>query len=159
MSKKTIVVILITMIIILGGISLYSTFAYDTEATKLDASSADYDLIYSLKELSKNNVSVLSKDTKYVDVDLNNTYTSTVRYAIYYNLLNPKNMPADVTISLSEDSSDRLEDTIKSGEKKTISIKIVNNSDDDIELVIGSVVGFENGNIEDLLSNNEVLIK
>ena len=159
MSKKTIVVILIAMIVILGGISLYSTFAYDAEATKLDASSADYNLIYSLKELSKNNVYVLSKDTKYVDVDLNNTYISTVRYAIYYNLLKPKNMPDDVTISLSEDSSDRLEDTIKSGERKTISIKIVNNSDNDIELVIGSVVGFENGNIDDLLSNNEVLIK
>ena len=159
MSKKIIVVILITMIVILGGVSLYTTFAYDAEAAKLDASSADYDLIYSLKELSSNKIYVSAKETKFIDITLDNTYTSTVRYAMYYNLLNHKKLPDNVTISLAEDSPSRLEDTIKSGENKVISIKIVNNSDDNLELVVGSVVGFENGNVADLLKENEVLIK
>ncbi len=154
-----IVTVLITMILVLGCISLYSTFAYDAEAAKLDASNADYDLIYSLKELSSSEVYVAAKETKYIDITLNNTYTSNVRYAMYYNLLNPKNMPDNVKITLAEESSNKLEDVIKSGESKVISIKIVNASESDIELVIGSVVGFENGNIEDLLNGNEVLIK
>ena len=100
-----------------------------------------------------------AKETKFIDITLDNTYTSTVRYAMYYNLLNHKKLPDNVTISLAEDSPSRLEDTIKSGENKVISIKIVNNSDDNLELVVGSVVGFENGNVADLLKENEVLIK
>ena len=159
MRKKLIVTVLITMILVLGGISLYSTFAYDAEAAKLDDSTADYDLVYSLKELSSSEVYVLANETKYIDVTLDNTYNATVRYAMYYNLLSPKNMPDSVKISLAEDSPNRLEDTIKSGESKVISIKIVNGSNSNIELIIGSLVGFENGNIADLLNNNEVLIK
>ena len=159
MNKKTIVAVLVLMILILGGISLYSTFAYDAEDTKLDESTADYDLVYSLKELSSSEVYVSSNETKYVDVSLNNTYSGTVRYAMYYHLLNAKTLPDNVTISLAEDSVNRLEDTIKSGENKVISIKIVNGSDKELELVIGSVVGFENGNIADLLGENEILIR
>ena len=51
MSKKIIVIALLGLIIALGGISLYSTFAYDAEAARLDESSSDYNLIYSLKNI------------------------------------------------------------------------------------------------------------
>ena len=159
MSKKSIIIILLIMLIAIGGISLYSTFAYDAEASKLDDSTADYNLIYSIKQLSSNEVYVSAKETKYIDITLENTYTSTIRYAMYYNLLSPKKMPDNVNIGLAEESSSSLEDTIKTLQKKIISIKIVNNSEDDLDLVIGSVVGFENGNIEELLKDGEVLIK
>ena len=36
MKKKLIVVVLVTLILVLGGISLYSTFAYDPEAAQLE---------------------------------------------------------------------------------------------------------------------------
>ena len=159
MKKKLIVTVLITLILVLGCISLYSTFAYDPEAAQLGNSEADYDLVYSLKELSSSEIYVAAKDNKYMDITLNNTYASSVRYAMYYNLISPKNMPDNVHIGLAEESAGRLEDIIKSGESKVITIKITNDSDSDIKLVVGSVVGFENGNIEDLLKDNETLIK
>ena len=159
MNKKTIVAVLITMILVLGGISLYSTFAYDVEATKLDDSTADYNLVYSLKDLSSSEIYLSTNETKYIDITLNNTYTGTIRYAMYYNLLNPKNMPNNVDISLAETSLSALEGTIKSGESKVISIKIANNSDNNLKLIVGAVAGFENGNINELLNENEILIK
>ena len=39
-----------------------------------------------------------------------------------------------------------LQNTIKSGENRKVSIKIENNSEYNIELIIGALVGFENGN-------------
>lgn len=158
MSKKIIVIALIAMIVALGGISLYTTFAYDAEAAKLDESSSDYNLIYSLKDISSNQVHVLPKETKYIDIALKNTYTATVRYAVYYRVLNGKNA-ADLTLSLAEESQDSLQDTIGANEDKVVSVKIVNNSDNEMDLVVGSVVGFENGNVEDLLEENEMLVK
>ncbi len=158
MKKKIIVIALIAMIIALGGISLYSTFAYDAEASKLDDSSSDYNLIYSLKDISKNQVHILPKETKYIDISLKNTYTATVRYAIYYRVINGKN-DGNLVLSLAEESEDALQDTIGADEDKVVSVKIVNNSDNEMDLVVGSVVGFENGNIEDLLEENETLVK
>ena len=158
MKKKIIVIALIAMIIALGGISLYSTFAYDAEASKLDDSSSDYNLIYSLKDISKNQVHILPKETKYIDISLKNTYTATVRYAIYYRVINRKN-DGNLVLSLAEESEDALQDTIGADEDKVVSVKIVNNSDNEMDLVVGSVVGFENGNIEDLLEENETLVK
>ena len=101
---------------------------------------------------------VLPKETKFIDITLNNTYTSTVRYAIYYHVISGKNS-SDLSLSLAEDSKDALQDTIKANENKVVSVKITNNSDNEIDLVVGSVVGFENGNIEDLLEENEILVK
>ena len=46
MSKKSIIIILIALLVCLGGISFYSTFAYNGDIDNLDASQADYNLIY-----------------------------------------------------------------------------------------------------------------
>lgn len=159
MTKKSIYIILFIMLFTVGILSLYTTFAYDEESTKFDESKANYNLIYSLKDTSNKQISVTSKETKYVDIMLNNTYNSTVKYGMYYHLLKPNKMPDNVKISLSEDSIDLLQDTIKPGENKVVSIRIENNSEYNIELIIGALVGFENGNIEELLKNDEVIIK
>ena len=68
-------------------------------------------------------------------------------------------MPENVSISVSLDSKDQAESTINSGEVKTVTIKIVNNSENNIDLVLGTLIGFENGNIADLIKNGEILIK
>ena len=52
MSKRSILIILFLLLLSVGGITLYNTFAYDAEASKLEASNADYNIIYSLKENS-----------------------------------------------------------------------------------------------------------
>ena len=159
MSKKSIIIILSIMIIALGGISLYSTFAYNGEVASLGDSQADFDLIYSIKKLSNNEIFILEKETKYIDITLENTYNSSVKYAMYYSFIKqPKNLN-DVTIALADSSVDKLQGIIKSGEKKVVSVRITNNSTDSVDLIVGSIVGFENGKIEDLINDGEYLIK
>ena len=78
---------------------------------------------------------------------------------MYYYLINPNKLPDNVTITLAEDSQEPLEGNIKQQDSKTISIKITNYSEYTINLIIGALIGFENGNIEELVSEGEVLIK
>ena len=68
-------------------------------------------------------------------------------------------MPDGITITLAPESSDLLENTIKPNGERTISLRITNNSEYNIDLIVGAIVGFENGNIEDLLKSGENLIK
>lgn len=159
MTKKSIYIILFVMVFTISILSLYTTFAYDEENEILDESTADYNLIYSLKETSNKQISVASRETKFVDINLNNSYSSTIRYGMYYRLIKPNKMPNDVKISLAENSIDPLQNTIKTGENSIVSIRIENKSEYNIELIIGALVGFENGNIEDLLKDNETIIK
>ena len=126
MNKKSVIIVLFIMLLIVSGVSIYSTFAFDEDVSELDNSNADYNLIYSIKNSSDKQVSVASKETKYVDILLQNTYSSTVKYGMYYYLISPNKMPDNVNISLSEESNDSLQDTIKQGENKSISLKIVN---------------------------------
>ena len=159
MSKKSILIILVLMLVSVGGITIYNTFAYNEEISKLEDSNADYNLIYSLKENSNKYVSVASKTETFVDIELTNIYPATVKYGMYYYLVNPKNMPSNVEIKLSEDSENKAEDILKSAESKTISIRITNNSEYNIDLIVGALIGFEHGNINELVKTGEILIK
>ena len=159
MSKKSIFTILFIMVLSAIIVSLYSTFAYDEESTKLDDSTADYNLIYSMRESNKNQVIVTANETKFVDITLRNDYQSNVKYGIYYHLVSPNKLPNNVSISLAEESRDALEDIIKPNQEKIITIKISNNSENNIDIIVGALVGFENGNIEELIKNGEYLIK
>lgn len=158
MSKKTILIILLMMLSI-GIVSLYATFAIDEETKQLGNSTADYNLIYSIKENS-NKILILSpNEEKYVDVTLNNPYNSTVKYGMYYYVENSNSPPEGLTVSLAEDSLDLLQNTIKPNQTRSISIKVVNNSQTQIELIVGALVGFEKGNIQELVKDGEILIK
>jgi len=159
MNKKSIFIILFVMAISACIVSIYSTFAYDEEATTLEDSTADYNLLYSIKENSENKTSVLAGETKMIDVNLKNEYASTVKYGMYYYLLSPKELPNNVTITLADESLNLLEDVINEGEEKVITIKIKNLSEENIEIVIGALVGFENGNIKELIKDGEILIR
>ena len=159
MSKKSIIIILIALLVCLCGISFYSTFAYNGDIDNLDASQADYNLIYSIKKHSNNEVTVLENETKYIDITLENTYTSSVKYAMYYKYIKQPKDTNNIIIGLADNSNDSLQGIIKPSEKKIISIKITNNTEKSIDLVVGSIVGFENGDIKDLIKNGETLIK
>lgn len=159
MKKRIIIITILVTLLSIGIISVYSTYAYNEEDNILDESDANYNLIYSIRENSNKEVVINSKEEKYVNITLTNTYESTVKYGMYYYLINPKNLPENVTITLAEDSIDLLENIIKPNQTRSISIKIVNNSEKQLELIIGALVGFEKGNIEDLAKNGEQLIK
>lgn len=157
--KKNIIIIILLIMLSIGIISLYTTFAYQEENKIEEPSDADYNLIYSLKDNINQEISINAKEEKYVDINLTNTYSSTIKYGLYYYLINPNKLPDNVTITLAEDSQEPLESNIKQQDSKTISIKITNYSEYTINLIIGALIGFENGNIEELLSEGEVLIK
>ena len=147
MSKRSILIILFLLLLSVGGITLYNTFAYDAEASKLSKSQADYNIIYSLKENSDKYITVPAKEEKYVDIELNNTYTGAIKYGMYYLPINPKQISNNVSITLSEDSISSVEEIIQPSETKNIEIKIDNKSEEDVELLIGALIGFENGEI------------
>ena len=158
MSKSKIMVVLLIMLSI-GIISLYTTFAYQEENTIEEISTSDYNLIYPLKNNTNKEITLGSHEEKFIDINLKNTYDSTIRYGMYYYLINPNKLPDNISITLAEESKDPLEDIIKPQETKTISIKITNNSEYTINLIVGALIGFENGNIKDLITDGEVLIK
>ena len=74
-------------------------------------------------------------------------------------MITPTSLPENVTITLAEDSIDSLEDTIKPSQTRSVSIRINNSSEYSINLIIGALIGFENGEISDLITDGEKLIK
>ena len=78
---------------------------------------------------------------------------------MYYYLIEPKTTPENFTITLSEDSQDLLENTIKPNQTRNISLKLNNAGESQIEIIVGALVGFEKGNIEELVQKGETLIK
>ena len=158
MKKKTLLVVLLTILTI-GIVSLYTTFAYDENNNKLEDSDANYNLIYSIKEKSNREVVVGSNEEKYIDITLSNPYNSSVKYGMYYYLVSPSSLPDGISITLSEDSTDSLEDIIKPNQTRVVTLKITNNSSYQVEMLLGALVGFEKGKIEDLAKNGETLIK
>ena len=159
MSKNKIIIFLLIMLSI-GVISLYTTYAFEeNNIINYVESTSDYNIISSIKESTNKEISVNALEEKFIDVSLKNTYESTIKYGMYYYLISPDKLPDNVIITLSEDSEDILENTIKPDETRNISIKITNNSEYSINLIIGALIGFEHGEIEDLITDGEVLIK
>lgn len=160
MSKNKIIIVLLIMLSI-AVISLYSTYAYEENNVNnfIDPSESNYNLIYSLKESTNKEITVGSKEEKFIDISLKNTYSSTIKYGMYYYLINPTALPNNVTITLAEDSVDGLENIIKPEQTRNVSIQITNDSEYAINLIIGALIGYENGEIEELVTEGEVLIK
>ena len=159
MSKNKIMIVLLLMLSI-GIVSLYTTYAYEENTNIINEESvSNSNLIYALKDSSNKEITVNANEVKFIDISLKNTYESTVRYGMYYYMISPEKLPDNVIITLAEDSKDSLENIIKPGITKSISIKIENKSEYSINLIIGALIGFENGKIEDLITDGEVLIK
>ncbi len=156
MQKKTIFIILIVLVFAASILSLYSSFAYNEENKDLGESSADYNLIFSLHDEAGKQVSVARKNHVYVDINVTNTYTHRVKYGTYY--YSKDKLPSGIVVT-GTNSSDKLEDIIDPGEKRTISLKITNDSEYNVDLLVGTLVGFENGNISDLVTDGIHLIK
>ena len=159
MSKNKIMVVLLIMLSI-GIISLYTTFGYEGDNNVIEEeSTSDHKITTSLKESTDKEIFVNANEEKFIDISLKNTYDANIRYGMYYYMINPEKLPDDVTITLADDSIDPLENIIKSGETKSVSIRITNNSEYTINLIVGAVGGFEKGKIEDIELDGGILIK
>lgn len=158
MSKNKIIIALLILLSI-GVISLYTTYGFEGNNNINEPLNSGNNLIYSLKESSNKEITLSPKEEKFIDISLKNTYEYTIRYGMYYYLISPTSLPDNVKITLSEDSTDLLENTIKPNQTRSVSIKITNNSEYSINLIIGALIGFEHGEIEELVTAGEVLIK
>lgn len=158
MSKKSIVAILM-MIFSIGIISMYTTYAFDNEVGTLGESTADHNLIYSISENSNRQISLMAGETKFVDIALTNTLSSPIEYGMYYYAVNPDVLPDGVKISLADSSIDPLEDIIEVNKEKVVSLKLVNDSEYNVMLLVGALIGFENGDIRELETDKQILIK
>lgn len=155
LSKKSVIAVLM-MILSFGIISIYSTYAFDEEDITLDESNSDHNVMFVLGE---RDATLVPGETKFIDVSLTNNNSGDVRYGMYYYAINPNRLPSEVNISLADDSDDPLEDIIKINESKSVSIRIENNSEYNINLRIGAFGGFVKDNIEYFETDNYVLIK
>ena len=158
MSKNKIIIVLLIMLSI-GVISLYTTYAYEENNTIIEPSNSNSELILPLTDIYNKEITVSAQEEKFIDINLKNTYNSTIKYGMYYYMINPSKLPDNVTITLAEGSEDLLENTIKPSQTRNISIKITNDSEYAINLIIGALIGFEHGEIEELVTDGEVLIK
>jgi len=159
MSKNKIMIVLL-MILSIGIISLYTTYAYEENNTSINEDLLSNENIkFSLKNNTNKEITLGPKEEKFLDISLKNEYASTIRYGMYYYMITPEKLPDNVSITLAEDSKDALENIIKPGNTRIVSIKITNNSEYSINLIIGALIGFEYGEIEELVTDGEVLIK
>ena len=78
---------------------------------------------------------------------------------MYYYLPNVDMLSDKTTVTLAEESTDKLVDIIEPKQTRNVSIKIINNEGFPIDFEIGALVGFENGDVEELVQSGEVLIK
>ena len=116
MSKKSIAIFLIILSVLFALISLYSTFAFDEATIKLDDSSANYNLIYSLSDNDYQEIKTNPGDELYVDLNVTNNYDSNVKYGTYYRLISPNTIPTGFIVTLSSTSTNLYEEVIKPNE-------------------------------------------
>ena len=155
MKKRTVVIFIVVMLLI-GLVTMYRTYAIDEESINLEPSTADYNLIYNMRENSNREITLNPSEEKFVDISLTNTYSTKVKYGVYYSLKNDAN---NINATISETSQNKIQDILNPSEEKTITIKIKNNGEKNANVVVGALIGFENGKIEDLAKHGEVLIK
>ncbi len=157
--KKRLLLIGVIVITAIVMLSLYRTFSLsENKDTGIIPSNGDLLLTYSLNN-SSNYINVSINEEKYVDINLKNIYNSSVKYGIYYVMKEPKQIVPGLMISIDENTKNINEEILEPLEEKQVTIRIVNNSEYNISLYFGSVVGFEQGDVNSLLEENMILIK
>ena len=159
MSKNKIIIVLLMMLSI-GIVSLYTTYAYEENNVSPDNIPINSDnIIMSIKNSTSKEINIGPNEEKFFEINITNEEKSTIRYGIYYFMIEPQKLPDNVSITLAEDSEDALENIIKPGNRRSISLRITNNSEYSIDLILGALAGYEKGKPEDLIKSGEVLIK
>ncbi len=157
--KKRLIIIISIIIIFIGVLSIYRTFAVNSNNNLKNETESDINLSYTLKNNDNMNVVVNAKEEKYVDMTLTNGYSEKVKYGIYYQMLDPKEVPNGLNVLIDNNSKNINEEIISPKEEKIVTVIIKNNTDNNITISLGSIIGFAQGDINALLEDNMILIK
>jgi hypothetical protein len=157
--KKRLIIIISIIIIFIGVLSIYRTFAVNSNNNLKNETESDINLSYTLKNNDNMNVVVNAKEEKYVDMTLTKGYSEKVKYGIYYQMLDPKEVPNGLNVLIDNNSKNINEEIISPKEEKIVTVIIKNNTDNNITISLGSIIGFAQGDINALLEDNMILIK
>lgn len=132
MSKKSIIMAVLILVIGIIIAGLYGTFAASNTVSE---NSGDYDI--TLTNMAET-VTVPAGESKTVMYRITNTNKGTVQYGVAYSGTN-------ITIKVYSDSTAKETDFIDYGENKFVKLYIENSSTASSTVIIKTVLGYENG--------------
>ena len=135
MKKRTIYIGL-SLIFIIGIVSLIGTFAVDTTITEGNSSKADYLFNIVLGDRTNRQIVIPSYDSKIVDVKVSNPNTFNMSYLLYLEGTNSN-------ISVVNIGDMDANGVVKSKDVGTVRIFIQNNGSSNITVSLKDLVGFE----------------
>ena len=133
--KKNRIMLLMLLIIMVVVASLYTTFALIDNGN--NDNQADYNFI--LDSTKSQEIKISSKETKTIDINVNNPYEKPLNYAIAYST------EAELNIGISDTSQNKAEDTIEGKTNKIVSIIINNDTDNTVTVNLSVITGYING--------------
>ena len=135
MKKRTIYIGL-SLIFIIGIISLIGTFAIDSIITEGNSSAADYLFNIVLGDRTNRQIVIPSYDSKIVDVKVSNPNTFNMSYLLYLEGTNSN-------ISVVNIGDMDANGVVKSKDVEAVRVFIQNNGSSDITVSLKDLVGFE----------------
>ena len=135
MKKRTIYIGL-SLIFIIGIVSLIGTFAIDSTITEGNSSAADYLFNIVLGDRTNRQIVIPSYDSKIVDIKVSNPNTFNMSYLLYLEGTNSN-------ISVVNIGDMDANGVVKSKDVETVRIFIQNNGSSNITVSLKDLVGFE----------------
>ena len=123
--------IVLSSLIIMG---LYQTFSLLTESQGVSYSNGTKTYKFIIGNNEENNISIAENDNKYIDISILNDKEIDLSYSLYYKT---DSKQEDLIIGFLNESSSKPEGKITKGEKKVISLKVINNTNSQVNLKIG----------------------
>ena len=129
------------MLIVFGlvSLSLYTTYALFTASSEIE-NVVDFtaNLTTDSSIIEYEMVTIPAGETKIIEVNITNSYTDTLYYGAWYEMVNPNKITEDIQIGIyKEKNSTPGSGTITSGSTLNILVAVSNNSDSDIMVNIG----------------------
>ncbi len=141
--KKREMILLSILVVSLITVSLYQTLATDIIMNKTNSTDADLSYTFDITDQTGRVVNVKTGATKVLDIFVTNSNSGTIKYGIAYTPSSVKTN--DITIAQLNTSKDSVSGLINKGERKQITLVIINNSTSDINLSLVAVTGYEHG--------------
>ena len=136
--KKEIILLSFVLVVILLSVS-YLLNSYATNVLSNHNGENEYTITLSEED---NSINIPSHSSKIVFYKIKNTNKGTVQYGVGYNYVNTDDNSLEVYIKGYEDNITGL---IEKDETKFIKLKIYNQTDNDENLVLSTILGYETG--------------
>lgn len=137
-------ILIIFIFIALLSTTFYQSFSLYTESGSLSLIEGIETYSFILNNSNNtNSVTIKSRNNKYIDITVSNESDISLLYGISYTTSSNLN---NVNIGYLESTTSLPNDTITNNSQKIVTIKIDNNSSNDITINFNILFGFENNN-------------